>query len=64
MVNVDWTGTEGDVPFYEPSLYNNSGGYGVSVDTQFVNYNDFIAKYTVSYTSSLILLSVRELTRY
>ena len=56
MVNVDWTGTEGDVPFYEPSLYNNSGGYGVSVDTQFVNYNDFIAKYTAAFTSSQILL--------
>lgn len=42
LLDVDWTSTVGETPFYEQSSSIHPGRYCVSVDTGVVNYPDFI----------------------
>ena len=42
LLDVDWTSTVGETPFYEQSSSNNSGRYCISVDTGVLSYPDLL----------------------
>ena len=43
VLDVDWTSTVGETPFYENSSSDNPGRYCVSVDTGVLKYTELLA---------------------
>jgi hypothetical protein len=57
LVSIDWTGTEGDTPFYEQSSSTHVARYGVAIDTQVVQWSELTERYGTPYTNSDVLLT-------
>jgi hypothetical protein len=56
IVSVDWTGTEGDTPFFEQSSSAHPARYCVAVDSQKITWPDFKQTYGTPHQTNPALL--------